>query len=180
MKISRGISRFIILIVVLLFTLPFTVTAQENSVETQAILDAETDINRLLWTGVGFTSPFLGCLGCIFGSELASRGAIVSSESTDGLTGFGTGVSDACSILFVGGGIGCIIGNSIPMIPVYFYPISPPPERLIGKTPEYVASYTNAYKTKTEQLRIKAASIGAGVGTGLLLGLMVVSLVVDE
>ena len=81
MKRSRGISRFIILIVVLLFTLPFTVTAQENSVETQAILDAETDINRLLWTGVGFTSPFLGCLGCLFGSELASRGAMVSSES---------------------------------------------------------------------------------------------------
>lgn len=40
---------------------------------------------------------------------------------------------------------------------------TPPPERLLGKSPEYIESYLNAYKRKVRTLRGTSAVAGGGV-----------------
>ncbi len=153
-----------LLILTLIFSHPFVILAQQNAVEIQAKRDAETDantdVNSLIWTGVGFTTPFLACLGCLGGARLAA-------DATG--TGSGSGISDTCGVFFWGGGIGLMFGSSMSMIPLYYYPISPPAVRLLGKTPEYVQIYTGNYATNTKRNRFKAASVGAGIGAGTLL-----------
>ena len=52
--------------------------------------------------------------------------------------------------------------------------ITPPASRLLGKSPEYVAYYTDAYKLKIQRLKLKWAAIGGatscitGVGISCL------------
>lgn len=111
--------------------------------------DAETDTNKLLWTGVGCAVPFCGFLGGIAGLYATSN--FLSREGP---------IYEVC----IGAAVGCLV----PIIPISFQPI-PPPERLLGKSPEYVNFYTNAYETKTRRLRIKSASRGGIIGFGLLL-----------
>ncbi len=173
-----------LLILTLIFSHPFVILAQQNSAEIQAKRDAETDantdVNSLIWAGVGFTAPFLGCLGCIVGAQLAADANGTISGSGDRLTGLGTGISNACGVVFLGGSIGFMFGSSMSMIPVYYYPISPPAVRLLGKTPEYVQIYTSNYTTNAKKNRVEAASVGACIGTGSLLLLMLYSLVAEN
>ena len=50
----------------------------------------------------------------------------------------------------------------------YDTPPHPPIERLIGKHPEYVRAYVNAYKKKMRSGQLIAVSAGAAAGCGLL------------
>ena len=79
------------------------------------------------------------------------------------LLGFGDGAA-------VGGCIGFAAGVLIPFIGIHSYQANPPPERILGKSPEYIEFYTDAYRSKTRSLRSRWAAIGAAVtGGGLLL-----------
>lgn len=137
---------------VLIFSTPFTTLAQQISVEEQvktaAKRDAETDTNKLLWAGVGCAVPFCGLLGGIAG--LLATSDLLFHEGP---------AYTAC----FGAALGCLF----PIGPILSQPI-PPPERLLGKSPEYVDFYTNAYETETRRLRIKSASRGGIIGFGLL------------
>ena len=70
-------------------------------------------------------------------------------------------------------GVGCILtglfflqdpfGYIVPpsgIIGTYFYRPAPPPSRLIGKSPEYVAAYTSAYQLKRGSIQAQWASAG--------------------
>ena len=68
-------------------------------------------------------------------------------------------------------GIGGILVFGILAMPicVHLYPHSPspPPERLLGKSPEYIQAYTQAYKSRTVLLRkifVTAGSIASNLG----------------
>ena len=139
---------------VLIFNQPFVIIAQQNSVEVQAKRaaerDAEVDVNKLLWTSIGCVYT-CSTICCVLGAELGNALSGVSGSSTS--TGIDLDLASAS--------------------------ISPRPERLIGKSPEYIEFYTDAYKKKVKQLREKSLKIGA-VGAGCLIGCIVLLLVLDD
>ena len=181
----RKDARFHVLIfcmAVLVFSLPFATYAQQNSVrvaaETAAAEDANTmrfeakvaaeqhaslDINKLSWFGAGVGTLAAGCVGGIVGMFVGDFIALRDSSGPSGLMPF----DDISGGAIVGGCVGCAVGLILPMRAIYNYQSPPPPERLIGKSPEYVEFYTDAYMAKSRSLRIKWAA----VGTILLLGL---------
>ncbi len=149
----------VFLMAVLIFTAPFTTLAQQDSVEVQAKMaakrDAETDTNKWLWTGVGcgtYVSTGLGIFIGLVAGSLGPQTASGSSYISD---------SQACGIC-----IGATAGCLIPFIVAFNYKLEPPPERLLGKSPEYVDAYTSAYKTKVRRLRTKRAAVGTVIWMG--------------
>ena len=62
-------------------------------------------------------------------------------------------------------GVGCLT-TAIGTILAYSLPPTPPPERLIGKSPEYISFYTEAYKAKAKSIQGRSALIGCGITTG--------------
>ena len=165
---------------VLTFSAPFVTLAQQNLTQTAvtkeanalrleikaaAEQDASNDLNKPLWFLVGMAA--VGCamiggyVGCLAGD------AIDSAYSSGGLE---YSLGEGAAIL---GCIGFAVGVSAPFIGIYYnYQGSPPPERLLGKSPEYVEAYTNAYKVKARSLRTSMAVAGAataGGGLGLYL-----------
>ena len=129
--------------------------------EAAAEQDASSDTNKIFWFGAGFAAcaigcPVGGCLGCGVGS-------IVDPSYFFDSTGQG-----------IGSMVGLMAGVLIPIVRIYNYQPHPPPERLIGKSPEYVESYTSVYETKARLLRTKLAAAGATTGCGLtILGCLV-------
>ena len=70
--------------------------------------------------------------------------------------------------------IGAVAGGLLPLVGIYSYKGPPPAERLIGKSPEYVELYTNAYTAKARSIRIKSAAGGVATGCGLsLIGFLI-------
>lgn len=144
---------------VLIFSTPFITLAQQKSVEVQAKMaaerDAKTDVNRLLWTCIGCLSIYLSIgVGAYFAIE----------ESDSWLLGFSISEESILRGVCVGGLFcGAFSWGAIS------YPSYPPSERLLGKSPEYVDFYTDAYKAKTKRLRAKWAAVGAAPLAVLLL-----------
>lgn len=68
--------------------------------------------------------------------------------------------------------IGCIFPG-VGLLSPYFYQTTPPVSALIGKSPEYVAYYTDTYKRKTQNLQFQSAAGGCIAGA-CLYGLAVV------
>ena len=184
----RRDAKFHILVfcmVVLTFSLLFVTYAQQNSVpvaaETAAAQDANAlrldakvaaerdasnDINKLSWFGAGVGIPAAGCLGGIVGMLLGNFIAPRDSSEPSGLMPF----DDISGGAVVVGSVGCAAGLILSIRAIYKYQPPPPPERLIGKSPEYIEFYTNAYMAKSRSLRRKWAAIGAASPV-LLLGL---------
>ena len=171
--------------VALIFSMPLPTLAQQQSVQTEtevateqdsssimreakvaAERDASNDINKLSWFGAGVGTLAAGCLGGIVGMLV---GDLIAPPPEPRL--------DFMPLLDIGGGAvsgGCVgfaVGLILPIRAIYKYQSSPPPERLIGKSPEYVDFYTNAYAAKSRSLRTKWAAVGAAAPV-LLLGLV--------
>ncbi len=145
-------SQFLaLLMVVLICSHPSVVLAQQNSAEAQAKLDAEADFNKWPWRIFGFS----GCLGVGFTTAV---GAAIGSTADTGFLEFDNMIRGGCCG-FIGGS--AVLGGLI--LNYASYKITPPAERLIGKSPEYVDVYTDVYKAKTRQLRIKSTAAGAAV-----------------
>ena len=64
----------------------------------------------------------------------------------------------------------CLLG-SVGVIGANAYKPTPSPERLIGKSPQYIASYTKAYQTKAKRLQMRASAIGC-LGGMILNGIL--------
>ena len=61
--------------------------------------------------------------------------------------------------------LGGCFGGIIGVIIAYSIEPSPPATRLLGKSPEYVAVYTDTYKEKAKKLQTNSALGGCGVST---------------
>ena len=177
---------FFTLVTLMVSTLTFSMSsisvAQQNLVQTEvtkaaaeqdakvvnfeakiaAEQDASKDINRFLWFGAGIgacciAAPIGGFAGCLVGE-------LIAPTNSSGLLYFeiGTGAT-------VGFFVGAAVGTLAPLIGISSYKGHPPPERLIGKSPEYVEFYTNAYRAKARSLRTQSAAAGAAIGLGAML-----------
>ena len=60
--------------------------------------------------------------------------------------------------------VGCI-GGLLGLVVAYVYEPNPPATLLLGKSPEYVAAYTDAYKTTAKSVQSGKALTGCIVGT---------------
>lgn len=172
MKINSLFHILSFFLAVLTFSMPFVTIAGQNSAtlesgvdtvenvvmkaKADAEQDANSDTNKIFWFGSGVAAfaigcPVGGCLGC----------------------GVGSIVDPSYFYDTPGQGIGCIIGLTtgvlIPLVRIYNHLPHPPPERLIGKSPEYIEFYADAYKSKTRSLRTKLAAAGAATGCGLMI-----------
>jgi len=52
----------------------------------------------------------------------------------------------------------------------YLIEPDPPASRLLGKSPEYVAAYTDCYRDAARDIQVKKATVGCVVGTLLYIG----------
>ena len=62
-------------------------------------------------------------------------------------------------------GVGCLT-TVIGTVLAYSLPPTPPAQQLVGKSPEYVNFYTEAYKAKAKSVQGRSALIGAGITLG--------------
>ena len=164
--------------VALTFSMPLTILAQQESVQIEiseataerdrnamileikaaAEQDASNDINRWAWFGTGLGTAFLGCgvgglAGCLIGESTNYRSSYFSmGPSSSGINGF-----------FVGATAGVLL----PIISIFASPVHVPAGRLMGKSPEYVEFYTDAYQKKMRSLKTKWAAAGAAIGCGV-------------
>ena len=151
MRIHSTFHIFVVLTVVLTFSTSFGTLAQENleSIEAEiaATRDAEADVKKLWWFGAG-------CL--LFVASIRFVSALESSPYAEEIV--------------IGLSVAGIAGS-------YFYRPDPPIERFLGKSPEYVAFYTDAYKVKRGKLQATWTTIGCASG-GLAVGALVAAFVI--
>lgn len=157
----------VILMVVLTFSAPFVILAQQNTtqpevpkdapqdvnaIKRQAIADAEqdasTDHNIFVSIGMGACIPILSLTTGLVGAVVLGR------ESNGGWFGYSLGNPYA----FVGcAGITAVGSYWV----IYSYDSKPATERFIGKTSVYVEVYTEAYQKKMRSLRLKWVAVGS-------------------
>ena len=77
----------------------------------------------------------------------------------------------ANSVLWIGGTFigtslaGCLFCGLPSILIASIYEPSPPAARLMGKSPEYIMSYTNTYKGKVKSRQVRDATIGCVGGS---------------
>ncbi|MDE0401757.1 MAG: hypothetical protein OYL97_10815 [Candidatus Poribacteria bacterium] len=126
-------------IVVLTFGVHFGIQAQLNSWKDECKIAAERDANTHV------NKPLWFGAGCL--TFVASFGCASS----------------------MGSPWGCVVGQITGIVGSSFYRPNPPAERLLGKSPEYVAFYTEAYKAKTAQIHRTWTTLGTVSGTLIFL-----------
>ena len=128
-----------------------------NSIHLQAKADAESDakhdVDVLAYFGSGMSATFAAAMcglmtGCIadltVGYKQDDFSYMIASMSA--------------------------VGTLSLLVPYYIRPSNPPPERLIGKSPEYVKFYADAYRTKMGSYQIKSVAAGSIFGCVTLTG----------
>ena len=149
------ISAFLMTTLLIFSMMP--VSFAQQSLQAQAKADAYRDVNRDMRESLWFLSGLVGssvgtvtgCLSGILGGMLIADFNILPDDVP---------TVESC-------GLGSILLFGILAVPVsvHLYPHTPrpPPERLLGKTPEYVATYTQAYRSKTISLRKRWVTAGS-------------------
>ena len=170
-KLRTAFQILSFLMAALMFNAPFITLAQQNPVQTEAIAaaerDASNDTNKrsTRMTAVCVGGAIGGLIGCLVGTAL-------SSADPQPTLGFAP-LLDFDERPIILGSIGCAVGALISLGVTHNSPSSPSPKRLLGKSPEYVEFYTDAYRTKTRSLRTKLAAAGsASAGGGMLIGFL--------
>ena len=69
--------------------------------------------------------------------------------------------------------IGCL-GNILGYLIASVYEPTPSASRLLGKSPEYAAVYTDSYKAESRNIQVRQATIGLvfSFGLGILLAIL--------
>ena len=154
------VSVFLMALLLLFSTTPVSL-AQLNAVKAQAETDASADMSDMAkakWFLLGGLGSTVGCLiGCAGGCLLGSVNRGYTSNS----------VSNTQANFAFAGAI--LLGVCAVPITVFGYPhnVTPPPERLLGKSPAYIQAYTQAYKSRTVLLRkifVTAGSVASNLG----------------
>ena len=155
-----------VLMVTLTFSIPLTTLAQQKSVQTDiseileikaaAERDASNDINRFAWFTAGLGIVYVGGgVGGIAGCLIGENQDIVAPYFNGFLPGPGGTFG-----LFVGGTAGVLL----PFISIFASPVHVPARRVIGKSPEYVEIYADAYQKKMRLLKTGWAAAGTTTG----------------
>ena len=76
-------------------------------------------------------------------------------------------------------GAGCLFGL-VALIVAYVYEPSPSATLLLGKSPEYVAAYTDSYKQTAKKVQSNKALTGCVVGTIATIGLYALAFAAAE
>ncbi len=162
----------IVFTTVLTFSAPFVTLAQENPGQTEvseasaaqdtnalrlevkaaAEQDVSNDLNKNLGfpvIGYALVGSIIGALaGCLVGSsfpDTSGYSSIAPAIPSDGMIA-GT---------LIGGIIGGTVGCLVPLSQTSQPQSNPQPKRFLGKSPEYLEFYTNAYKLKARSLQAK-------------------------
>ena len=138
-----------------------------NSIRLQAKADAESDasrdVNALAYFGAGMSAPFAAGTCCLMAGCI---GVLIDNESVDFFPFISASVVSA-AILSIG-----ITDHSAPP--------NPPPERLIGKSSEYVKFYAKVYRAKMRSYRMRAVAAGSIVGcTAMTVAAFIIQLIYD-
>ena len=180
MKIISMSHTLVVLMVVLTFSTSFATLAQQNSAlidvsktaagqnanavvleaKAAAERDASKDTTEPLWFCLGGTLPFA------FVYAVLGRDMILDPAGATGI--FNETGARIVGFVFLAVSASCIVGTVRWSI---FTEAAPPPDRLIGKSPEYVESYLNAYKRKVRRLRGISVVAGSGAVCLPILGL---------
>lgn len=73
--------------------------------------------------------------------------------------------ADTNQVLWIGGTFllglagGCVLG-SVGLLGAHLYEPTPPTSQLMGKSPEYILLYTDAYKAKSRELHLRSSVLG--------------------
>ena len=63
--------------------------------------------------------------------------------------------------------IGCFLPMGVGLLVPYFHQKTPPAAALLGKSPVYVAHYTDTYKRESQSLQFSSAAMGCLIGSGV-------------
>ena len=169
------ISVFFMAILLIFSTMPVSL-AQQDAVQAQAKADAKADMSDMsetMWFLLGGFGSTAGCLlgcagGCLLGAQLDPYGG-----SDILLIPFPSQAGCAAGLAILLGGLAVPLG-------VHMYPhnATPPPKRLLGKSPEYIEAYTQIYKAEIASLRktlVTKGSIAGNIGFVLAILLLYAS-----
>lgn len=171
----------LLMVAVLVFNAPLATFAQQNAevptakttiapdqlqtIMVTAKADAEKDVNEVAWV----VSSCLGFMvGGIGGGMIFFSTAIYAVEQTE-LSCAGEPAFNPIPYILVGGS-GIALGCFLPSAYARWNTPSPPPDRLLGKSPEYVQAYTFAY-VKSAKRRRNVSILGT-YGALTLVGLV--------
>ena len=130
--------------------------------KAEAESDAKHDANALAYLGAGVSVPFAaipcgyttgGCVGALIienGQGSSSCITATLGSATDYFP-FITALAGSTAALSL-------------LIAYHSRPPNPPPERLIGKSAEYVKFYADVYRSKMRTYRMRAVAAGSIVG----------------
>lgn len=137
---------------------------------TQAIVDAKNDASfeshAEIW---GCGSAVTSCIVGIFGGH-----AIVIGVLSDYLDAHEAEIGWTGPTILTASSVGCLAGSVILMGSQVAQP-SPSAKHLIGKSPEYVASYSETYIREIKRIRrttISVSCIAGSILSGILLNSM--------
>ena len=135
----------------------------KNDAQADAERDAKLDTNQPLSSTL-VTLPAAGgaVFGFLIGDELKSR---PSTHDPEGMLLPGIFTKGVVCCCLAGWGI----GFTGALYGMYKLGGNVPSERLLGKSPEYIAVYTATYKRKIGIERAKKAAVGSAILQGLLL-----------
>lgn len=123
------------------------VERKQNPIELQAKQDAKNDVNKFAW----FTAGLIGCA--------SSRAMIELISLPDNSLGLSLG------LLVV------VVPTFSPIVSAASASSAPPPERLLGKSSEYVNAYVDSYRKEVKRQRVISSAAGCGVSL-LAIGVM--------
>lgn len=150
-------------VTVLTFSAPFVVLAQQDLGQTE--IAAAKKVDAMLLTAITAAESDargdinrLACLSA--GASIAIIGGTCGALYIDG--GFiETGSLRAAAFI---GSFAMGVGIFAALVGTNSYLPNPSPEKLIGKSPEYVRVYAEAYRKKTLALGMKSVVTGAVIG----------------
>ncbi len=173
-KICSTSLMSIFLIAALVFSTPITSFAQQNAevptaktiiapdqlyaITVAARVDAEQDVDELRWIAASFLA---GATGTALMS--GSFAIYVGTELVRSSCGGGGDPIDFTPVV-LSSGCGLVL-CSLPISYATSVQPSPPPERLLGKSPEYVKTYTAVYVKNAKRKRNRSMMMGYAVPT---------------
>ena len=161
----------VILMIVLTFSAPFVILAQQNTTQPEVPKDATQDVNVIKRQAIADAKQDAKNDHNITGSMCLGMSIPILSLTTGLLAGcaFGEDASGGWYGYGAGRTVNPYAFASVAVITtcfsswtIYNYKLDPPTHRLIGQPLEYIDAYTDAYKKEKQILRIKYSTLGIG------------------
>ena len=132
----------VLLVIMLILSMPYAASARQIFAELQAKQDAKNDVKEFAW----FTASCMGVAS--FWGAISLLNEISSVDNT---------TDTPLRVLAV------IVPFLTPGYAIFDSP-TPPIERLVGKSPEYMNAYVDAYVKEAKRRRVESSTAGCAVG----------------